>query len=84
MVDTITKAFVLALMLLLPLLGITMLVSVIISVIQAATSVQEMTLTFVPKFIITLLILIVAGPWMLQMLVGFTTDIFVNLPNLVP
>jgi len=77
------RAFFLALMMLLPLLGVTMLVGVIISILQAATQIQEMTLTFIPKLFVTLLMVILAGPWIIRTLVNFTLEIFKNIPEFI-
>ena len=59
-----------------PILLISMLVGLIISIIQAATSINEQTMTFVPKLIITALMMIIAGGWMLQQMVDFVERIF--------
>ena len=64
-----------------PLLGLALLVGVIISIFQAVTQIQEMTLTFVPKIIVIMLAIIVFGPWMLRILLNFTTTLFLNLPE---
>lgn len=59
-----------------PILIVSILVGLIISIIQAATSINEQTMTFVPKLIIIGVILIVFGGWMLQQMVDFTSRIF--------
>ena len=59
-----------------PILIVSILVGLFISIIQAATSINEQTMTFVPKLIIIGLILIVFGGWMLQQMVDFTYRIF--------
>lgn len=59
-----------------PILLISMLVGLIISIIQAATSINEQTMTFVPKLIITALMMIVAGGWMLQQMMDLLFRIF--------
>jgi flagellar biosynthesis protein FliQ len=64
-----------------PLLGFALLVGVVISIFQAVTQIQEMTLTFVPKIIVVMLAVIVFGPWMLRILLNFTTQLFINLPT---
>jgi len=64
-----------------PLLGLALLVGVIISIFQAVTQIQEMTLTFVPKIIVVMLAVIVFGPWMLRILLNFTATLFLNLPE---
>ncbi len=64
-----------------PLLGFALLIGVIISIFQAVTQIQEMTLTFVPKIIVVMLTVIVFGPWILRILINFTTTLFLNLPE---
>jgi len=59
-----------------PILLISMLVGLIISIIQAATSINEQTMTFVPKLIITALMMIIAGGWMLQQMMDLVMRIF--------
>ena len=53
-----------------------MLVGLVISIIQAATSINEQTMTFVPKLIITALVMIIAGGWMLQQMIDLIFRIF--------
>lgn len=83
MLEVVGRAFFLALLMLLPLLGVTMLVGVIISILQAATQIQEMTLTFIPKLFITLLMIILTGPWIIRTLVNFTLEIFKDIPDFI-
>jgi len=63
----------------LPVLLTALVVGVLISVFQAITQIQEMTLTFVPKIISAALILYLMGPWMLDKLMQFTTHIFTEM-----
>ncbi|EJL72206.1 flagellar biosynthetic protein FliQ [Variovorax sp. CF313] len=65
-----------------PLLGLTMLVGVLISVVQVVTQVQEMSLTFVPKLFTAAAVMIVAGPWMLRKLTQFTVQLWSGIPAL--
>ena len=58
-------------------------VGLVVSIFQAATSIQEVTLTFIPKILVTGAVVVVAGPWMLAQLVGYTTDLFQSIPALV-
>jgi len=57
-------------------------VGLVVSVLQAVTQIQEMTLTFVPKVVAVAVIMLVAGPWMLDTLLQFTTDIYGQIPNM--
>jgi len=67
----------------LPILGIGLIVGLIISVFQAVTQIQEMTLTFVPKIFVTFIALIIFGPWILNKLIQFTVTIFTSFPQWV-
>jgi flagellar biosynthetic protein FliQ len=64
-----------------PLLGIALIVGVFIGVIQAATSVNEMTLSFIPKLAALALVLALVGNWQLELLVDFTRGLFEQLPS---
>ncbi len=65
-----------------PILGVNMMVGLIISIFQTATAIQEQTLTFVPKILVTLIAIAVFGSWMLQTLTDYTTRLFSILPSL--
>lgn len=65
-----------------PILLLSMAVGVIIAIFQAATSIQEQTLTFVPKLIIIALVLVMSGSWILSTLVDFTESIFAAMLEL--
>jgi flagellar biosynthesis protein FliQ len=69
------------LMVSLPVLGISLVVGLIISIFQSVTQIQEMTITFVPKIICTSVSLILFGPWMLGRLTGFLREVILNIPN---
>lgn len=62
-----------------PMLGIGLLVGLAVSIFQATTSINEQTLAFIPKIIAILGSVIIFGPWMLQVVVEFTQDIFLNM-----
>lgn len=66
-----------------PILGVALVVGVIISVFQAATSISDSVLGFAPKVIVAGLALLFMGPWMLNKLVGLLTYLITNIPNLV-
>lgn len=66
----------LALMVALPLIGSGMIVGFIIAIFQATTSIQEQTLTFIPKIIAIILALIIFGPWISANMIAFATQIF--------
>ena len=77
------RSVALALMISAPVLAFGLVVGLIVSVFQAATQIQEMTLTFVPKIIAVTAAVVLFGPWMLKSMVTFTTKLLTNLPNLV-
>ncbi len=66
-----------------PVLLVGLVVGVVISLFQAVTQVQEMTLTFVPKIVACLITLVAALPWMINLLLTFTQNLFNNIPNYV-
>jgi flagellar biosynthetic protein FliQ len=66
-----------------PILLSTLAVGLLIAMFQAATQINEMTLTFVPKLIIMALIMLLAGSWMLEVLVDYTRNLFHDIPNLI-
>ncbi|MDC7713572.1 flagellar biosynthesis protein FliQ [Vogesella sp. LYT5W] len=63
-----------------PPLAVSLLVGLLVSILQAATQINEMTLTFIPKLIAMFLVLVLAGPWMLTTLMDYTTQLFQNIP----
>ena len=63
-----------------PMLGLGLIVGLSVSVFQATTSIQEQTLAFIPKIIAVFVAILVFGPWMLRIMVGYVTNIIVNLP----
>ena len=66
-----------------PVLIVGLVVGVVISLFQAVTQVQEMTLVFVPKIMAVMITLVAALPWMLNILLTFTHNIFANIPMYV-
>ncbi len=66
-----------------PLLLSALAVGLIVGMIQAATQIQEMTLTFIPKLIVLALALLISGSWMLGVLTDFSTTLIQNIPDLI-
>lgn len=66
-----------------PLLGTSLLVGLLISIFQATTQIQEQTLSFVPKIILIFVTLIIFGPWMMNLLIAFTTNIMLYIPRIM-
>ena len=77
------QAIELTLLIALPMLGIGMIVGILVSVIQAATQIQEMTLTMVPKIVAIFLALLIAFPWIMDKMITYTRNLFLNLPNYI-
>jgi flagellar biosynthetic protein FliQ len=66
-----------------PLLLTALLVGLVVGVFQAATQVNEMTLSFIPKLLAVGAALLFAGPWMLKLLVNYTRELITSIPSLV-
>lgn len=64
-----------------PLLAVTLVVGLLISVIQVVTQVQEASLTFIPKVVASVVVLVVCGPWMLKRLVAFSASLIAGIPT---
>ncbi|MGD9008309.1 MAG: flagellar biosynthesis protein FliQ [Desulfobacteraceae bacterium] len=69
-----------AIMLAAPMLTVGLLVGILVSIFQAATQINEMTLVFVPKMLGVAIALLVFFPWMLRVITDFSTNLFMNLP----
>ena len=66
-----------------PLLLAALVIGLIISIFQAATQINEQTLSFIPKLVGMFLVLILAGPWMLQMMVDYIRRLFESIPQII-
>jgi flagellar biosynthesis protein FliQ len=66
-----------------PLLLIALVAGLVIGMLQAATQINEATLSFIPKLILMVLTLFAAGPWILRVLIDFTHDLYANIPNVI-
>lgn len=77
------EALLLTLMLAAPLLIASLAVGVLVGLFQAATQINEMTLSFIPKLMALAAVVVVAGPWMLQTLTEYTRRLFEAIPGLV-
>ena len=76
------QAILIALLVAAPMLGMGLIVGLVISIIQAVTQINEMTLTFIPKIIAVAVALLVFMPWMLRLITDFTRRLLENLPQL--
>jgi len=79
----ISEALSVASMLAAPLLLTALATGVFIGVLQAATQVNEMTLSFIPKLLTLVISLLIAGPWMLKVIITFTRNLFNNIPAMI-
>ncbi len=75
------KALEMALILSAPVLIITFLVGLVISILQSATQIQEMTLSYIPKIIAAYITVLLLGAWMLNKLLDYTKEIIINIPT---
>lgn len=66
-----------------PMLLAALFTGLLVSLFQAATQINEMTLSFIPKLLILVLVLIVGGPWMLGLMMDYMQRLFTNIPNLI-
>jgi flagellar biosynthetic protein FliQ len=78
-----TRAMLMTLEISAPFLVAGLAVGLLVSIIQAATQIQEPTLSFIPKIIATGAVIAIGGPWMLSQLVGYTTALYLDIPTLV-
>ena len=66
-----------------PLLLAALVTGLVVSIVQAITQINEATLTFIPKIIAVILVLLVMSPWMSQVMTTYTTELFASLPDFV-
>ena len=66
-----------------PMLLASLVVGLLISIFQAATQINEMTLTFIPKLVVMFLVMVILGPWTLQLLVDYVVRLISSIPTLV-
>lgn len=66
-----------------PLLLIALITGLVIGMLQAATQINESTLSFIPKLLMLVLTLFVAGPWILRVLIDFTRELYASIPAMI-
>ncbi|RTR04394.1 flagellar biosynthesis protein FliQ [Halomonas nitroreducens] len=66
-----------------PLLITALLTGLLVSLFQAATQINEMTLSFIPKILAVFAVLVLAGPWLLTLITTFTRELFSNIPSMI-
>ena len=77
------QAIELALLISLPMLGVGLAVGLIVSIFQTATQIQDQILAFIPKVLAMFIALLIAFPWIMDKMVTYTTEIFLNIPNYI-
>jgi len=82
-IDLSQQALYVIAMLTAPMLLSALAVGLLIGMFQAATSINEQTLSFIPKLMVLLLSILVAGPWMLNLLLSFTRRLYIGIPGLI-
>ena len=78
-----TRALEITLLLAAPLLLVALFTGLLVGVFQAATQINEMTLSFIPKLLAMAVAIAVAGPWMIKLIVGYTRQLFESIPGLI-
>jgi flagellar biosynthesis protein FliQ len=81
--DLAHKTLLITSMLAAPLLFIALITGLVIGMLQAATQINESTLSFIPKLLLLVLSLFAAGPWMLRVLIDFTRDLYASIPAMI-
>ncbi len=66
-----------------PMLGAALVTGLLVSLFQAATQINEMTLSFIPKLLVLVLVLVLAGPWMLNMMLDYMRRLFSSIPTMI-
>jgi flagellar biosynthetic protein FliQ len=82
-VSLVVDAMALALKIAMPLLLAALVIGLAVSIFQAVTQIQEQTLSFIPKVIGIVLVVVVAGPWMLGEIVSYTQNLYEQIPSLI-
>jgi flagellar biosynthesis protein FliQ len=82
-IQLVVSAMTVALKISLPILLVALGVGLVISVFQAVTQIQEMTLSFIPKILALGAVLLIAGPWMLNQMLAWTAELYTSIPDLI-
>ena len=81
-IDLGTRAIWITLQVAAPTLIAALVIGLVISIFQAATQINEQTLVFIPKIIAMTIAMVICGPWILQVMINFTTEIFASIPTI--
>lgn len=82
-VEVVSQALKVALMLAAPMLVGALVVGVLVSIFQAVTQINEQTLSFIPKILVIIAALVIFSPWMMETMVSYTRDLFTSIPELI-
>jgi flagellar biosynthesis protein FliQ len=82
-VSIVTHAMEVGLKIALPVLLVGLVIGLVVSILQAVTQIQEQTLSFIPKILGLVVVIVVAGPWMLGEIVSWTQELYGSIPSLV-
>ncbi|MBT3205472.1 MAG: flagellar biosynthesis protein FliQ [Gammaproteobacteria bacterium] len=82
-IDLSQQALYVIVMLAAPMLISALAIGLLIGMFQAATSINEMTLSFIPKLLVLVIAIMIAGPWMLQLILNFTRNLYLSIPGLI-
>ena len=82
-VNLATQAMILALKIAGPILLLGLIIGLLVSIFQAVTSIQEQSLSFIPKIVGVAVLIVVLGPWMLDQLVGYAQNLYMSIPQLI-
>ncbi len=82
-INLATQAMMLALKIAGPILLLGLIIGLLVSIFQAVTSIQEQSLSFIPKIVGVAVLIVVLGPWMLGQLVGYAQNLYLSIPSLI-
>ena len=82
-VSLATQAMMLSLKIAGPILVLGLIIGLLVSIFQAVTSIQEQSLSFIPKIVGVAVLIVVLGPWMLDQLVGYAQNLYMSIPQLI-
>jgi len=82
-IDLSQQALYIITMLAAPMLISALAIGLLIGMFQAATSINEMTLSFIPKLLVLVIAIMIAGPWMLELILNYTRNLYLSIPGLI-
>lgn len=81
-IDVVRDALLMTVVVSAPLLGVALVIGLLIGLVQAATSINEMTLSFIPKLLAMAIAAVLCGGWMIQMMADYMRSVFLRIPGL--